>query len=325
MKKKISCPSCGGSVKITDEEAVFIACPYCDTQINIWGEDLVSFDDVGTIEADGSPLQLGTRGIFEDAPFEVIGRIQHRIEEAFLNEWFILYQDGRLAWLREDRKEQPFLTLTRRIRKKGGISGSNLSLMSWHRGEDIRLFGKRMEVRDSRTFSIQSWEGKIPHYLLDYLGDDPEDFFWKGHENHLAYLTDLRRYRFTGIAEEYSMNEPACFEGVLCSAEELSLSNLGRGLYEGEFILPEVPEDIFPPSKYREQIEVERREKIYERKRESKSGLGYLINCVLLAVLGSAFLYTQHGIIRMIGGGLVLTGIVWAVVVIVRYINSRRL
>ena len=50
---------------------------------------------------DFSPLQIGTRGFFDDRKFTLIGRLQVHYDVGAWNEWYVLFDDGQTGWLSE--------------------------------------------------------------------------------------------------------------------------------------------------------------------------------------------------------------------------------
>jgi hypothetical protein len=50
---------------------------------------------------DTSRIQIGSEGTFRSRHFLVVGRIQLKYEAGLWNEWHILFDDGRSAWLAE--------------------------------------------------------------------------------------------------------------------------------------------------------------------------------------------------------------------------------
>ena len=50
---------------------------------------------------DRSPLQLGSEGRHEGVHFALVGRLQLRYERGLWNEWYLLFDDQRTAWLSE--------------------------------------------------------------------------------------------------------------------------------------------------------------------------------------------------------------------------------
>jgi hypothetical protein len=75
--------------------------------------DLQRVGKVAELKQDGSPLQLGMRGAYDaqrqkDAtgilptgPFTLIGRVQMAYAEGLWNEWCVLFDTGKIAWLSE--------------------------------------------------------------------------------------------------------------------------------------------------------------------------------------------------------------------------------
>jgi len=95
----VSCPSCGAPVQFRSHASVMAVCDYCRAAVI---KDADSVKDMGKISAvleDFSPFQIGTTGTFGRRDFTVVGRIQLRYEQGLWNEWYLLFGDGRAAWL----------------------------------------------------------------------------------------------------------------------------------------------------------------------------------------------------------------------------------
>lgn len=63
--------------------------------------DLEALGKMAVLPPDRSPLQLGARGSFEGAGFELIGRLRLAWKDGRWNEWFLQFDDGRTGWLGE--------------------------------------------------------------------------------------------------------------------------------------------------------------------------------------------------------------------------------
>lgn len=48
---------------------------------------------------DMSVIRLGTKGVYQEVAFEVIGRLQYFFQERYRNQWFLLCSQGDSAWL----------------------------------------------------------------------------------------------------------------------------------------------------------------------------------------------------------------------------------
>lgn len=95
------CPSCGAPVRFHSSVSLLAVCPYCRSLTRRRDLDLEALGRVAQLQPDGTPIQLGARGLYKGDAFEVVGRVQLRTPKGFWNEWFLSYLDGRQGWLGE--------------------------------------------------------------------------------------------------------------------------------------------------------------------------------------------------------------------------------
>ena len=98
---KVECPNCGAEVVFRSAGLPARICNYCRTMIVRSGEGVSAVGKAAELPFDVSPIQLGTRGRFEDHGFEVIGRVRWGWTDGSWNEWLLLFDDGSNAWLGE--------------------------------------------------------------------------------------------------------------------------------------------------------------------------------------------------------------------------------
>jgi hypothetical protein len=97
------CPSCGAMVPFRTSINLLAVCPYCRALSRRKDLDLEKLGVSAQLQPDGTPLQLGTRGAYRRAAFEVVGRIQLKTPHGFWNEWCLQFADGRQGWLGESQ------------------------------------------------------------------------------------------------------------------------------------------------------------------------------------------------------------------------------
>lgn len=96
---QVACPGCGAPVSFRSAASVMAVCEFCRTTLL---KDADSVRDLGKMaEAleDYSPIRIGVSGVFNQHAFTVIGRIQLRYAAGFWNEWYVMSDEGRPAWL----------------------------------------------------------------------------------------------------------------------------------------------------------------------------------------------------------------------------------
>ncbi len=98
---KLTCPACGGELLFKSRISVFAVCSYCSSMIVRQDVNLETLGKMAELPADLTPLQIGTRGKFENTAFEIVGRLKVAWSDGNWNEWYTLFEDGREGWLAE--------------------------------------------------------------------------------------------------------------------------------------------------------------------------------------------------------------------------------
>ena len=80
---------------------MYAVCEFCRSTLLRTGEDLKNLGRMADLLDDTSRIQIGSEGTFRSRHFLVVGRIQLKYEAGLWNEWHILFDDGRSAWLAE--------------------------------------------------------------------------------------------------------------------------------------------------------------------------------------------------------------------------------
>jgi hypothetical protein len=95
------CPSCGAMVPFRTSINLLAICPFCRSLVQRKDLDLEKLGESAQLQPDGTPVQVGARGVYRSAPFEVVGRVQLQTPHGFWNEWSLMFADGRQGWLGE--------------------------------------------------------------------------------------------------------------------------------------------------------------------------------------------------------------------------------
>jgi hypothetical protein len=147
------CPSCGAAVPFRSSICLLAVCPFCRSLVQRKDLDLEKLGEVAQLQADGTPLQVGARGEYKTEPFEIVGRMQLRMEKGFWNEWCLAYADGKQGWLGE---AQGTYAISFRLEASAPHAGS-LKI-----GQGVELGGREYRVRDIQEAAYVAAEGELP-------------------------------------------------------------------------------------------------------------------------------------------------------------------
>ena len=151
----VPCPSCGAQLQFRSPASVMAVCEYCQTTVL---KDADSVKDLGKMSAlleDYSPLQIGSSGIFGGNAFTVIGRIQLRYAEGMWNEWYLLFNDGKPAWLGDASGQY---MLTTEIQNDDQIPAFTDLIPA----RSYAIHGQRYMAADVRTADCIGGQGELP-------------------------------------------------------------------------------------------------------------------------------------------------------------------
>jgi ribosomal protein S27E len=201
--KTASCPSCGAPVSFRSAASVYAVCEFCRSTLLRQGEDLENLGRMADLLEDASLIQIGTEGKFRGQHFGVIGRIQLKHESGLWNEWHILFDDGRNAWLSEAGGE--YVVSAQVVVNEAIPDFETLSPEAV-----VTLAGRSFSVTDLETARCISGQGELP---------------FKVEAGYDVNTADLRgKDRFLTI--DYSETPPLVFVGHPTPYKDLNLANL---------------------------------------------------------------------------------------------------
>ena len=158
----VNCPNCGAAVTFRSAALPSRICDYCQTILVRAGDGVEAVGKAASLPFDVSPIQIGTRGTFDNEGFEVIGRVRWGWTDGSWNEWLLLFDGGTHAWLGEAMGQYMML----RERPLGDISSEAVSLVA--AGEDVpigvtaEIDGETLTAADARPATCIAAEGELP-------------------------------------------------------------------------------------------------------------------------------------------------------------------
>ncbi len=100
-----SCPGCGATLEFKNAATLVVVCPFCASASYRSDVDLQLLGKVADVTPIASVLDVGTVGRHGGVGWTCVGQIQLDHGAGPWNEWCLLYDDGRWAWLAEAQGE----------------------------------------------------------------------------------------------------------------------------------------------------------------------------------------------------------------------------
>ncbi|MEI7431917.1 MAG: DUF4178 domain-containing protein, partial [Betaproteobacteria bacterium] len=201
--KTANCPSCGAPVNFRSTASLYAVCEFCRSTLLRDGDDLKNLGRMADLMDDPSLIQIGSEGKFHGVHFAVIGRIQLRHESGLWNEWHILFDDARNAWLSEAGGEYV-------VSAQVAVNDSLPAFESLEPEMLVNLSGKSFAVSDLETARCIAGQGELP-FKVD-----------SGYDVKTADLRGNDRF----VTLDYSESPPLVFVGYSATFDELDLANL---------------------------------------------------------------------------------------------------
>jgi uncharacterized Zn finger protein (UPF0148 family) len=151
----IPCPGCGAPIEFKSAASVMAVCSYCKTTVLKDADSVKNIGKMSDVLEDYSPIQIGTSGLFGGNAFTVIGRIQVRYVDGMWNEWYVMFDSGKPAWL-GDASGQYMLT----SEVPGGSHFPAFSALL--PGHPYSIGGHTYTASDVRTADCIGGQGELP-------------------------------------------------------------------------------------------------------------------------------------------------------------------
>lgn len=200
-KRTASCPSCGGPLRFRGATSVVAVCAFCKSTLVRDGARLEDIGKQADLLEDLSPLRVGASGKHKGNPFQVVGRIQYRYGAGVWNEWHVLFDDGKSAWLSDASREYTIAYLA--------PSTAVPAYAELKPGQALPLAGEPFTVTNLESAEVIAGEGELP---FRFQGG------WK------AEVADLRGEGARFATIDYSEDVPHIYVG-----EKLPFDTFGFG------------------------------------------------------------------------------------------------
>ena len=201
--KRASCPSCGAPVVFRAATSLYVVCDFCRSTLLRSGEDLQNIGRMAELLEDSSLIRIGSEGRFRQRHFAVVGRIQLQYESGVWNEWHILFDDGRSAWLAEASGE---LVVSAQVAVRDPLPAFATLVPEM----PVTLDGRRFIVTDLATARCIAGEGELPFRVA------------AGYDVNTADLRGNDRF----LTIDYSETPPLVFVGQSVAFADLQLDKL---------------------------------------------------------------------------------------------------
>jgi Domain of unknown function (DUF4178) len=199
-----NCPNCGAPVLFRWQGTVQTTCRYCRS-ILVRGEgDLAAVGEVAELPLEGSPLQLGSEGVYKAKSFQVIGRLVYEWEGGVWNEWHLVMNDGSSGWLSDAQLEY---AVSFQAQAPALLPASGQIQV----GQSYNWFNLKYECTSITKAHYRGVEGELPFQYWDKSD---------------VLFADLRTTdgRFGTI--DYSEEPPLLFLGEVVEFDALKFRNL---------------------------------------------------------------------------------------------------
>ena len=203
-ERAAQCPNCGGPITFRWSGAAQTTCPFCGSILVRTDLDLRRVGQVGDVPPSGSRIRIGTRGVYQGRPFEVVGRIVYEYQRGTWSEWHLGFGDGGSGWLSDAQGEY---AVTFIVDKHGALPPAD----SLTPGRQLDRGGTVFEVGTITRAHYRGVEGELPFE------------YWDGSD---SVFVDLRSPEGRFATLDYSGAEPVLYDGELVGFDDLRLTEL---------------------------------------------------------------------------------------------------
>ncbi len=207
MNYTVHCPACGAQVLFRSAASVQAVCEYCQSTLVRHDLDLENLGKMATLLEDASPLQLGVTGRYRGEHFAIIGRIQLQYAQGVWNEWYVLFDSQRTAWLSEASGSFVMTFPT-------PLTSTVPAFADLHLNQQLRLLNQMFTVGNITTATCIAAAGELPNQISAGYAAPVVDL---SNATHFASL-------------DYSDGAALLFLGEEIALEKLALTGLREGV-----------------------------------------------------------------------------------------------
>lgn len=177
MLNQLQCPGCKKNIETKLAFPLVINCDSCHATFEAKTVDDHTFVKKYHLPAtDVSPFHIGLKGVYQDNPFELVGRIRSVNTLAISNLWLMRFKDASTAWLAESSFSL-FVSEGKKINLKGNEIKSKTA------GKTVKLENKSYTILEITKQVECSVEGEVP--LDDYQEEAFYTYELIGEENNI--------------------------------------------------------------------------------------------------------------------------------------------
>jgi uncharacterized protein DUF4178 len=199
-----TCPNCGAKIIFRWSSSVQTVCEYCKSILVRTDIDLKKVGQIADLPPNGSPIQIGTEGVYDRQSFVAIGRIIYEYEQGTWNEWHLV-MNNRSAWLSDAQNDYAvtFLATGRKLpdgqpQVGQGCVWDNETYtvttitQAHYRGVEGELPFQYWDKEDVLFIDLMSANGKFA--TLDYSDEAPVLYLGESVEFDDLKLKNLRSF-----------------------------------------------------------------------------------------------------------------------------------
>ena len=185
-----ACPSCGGPLRFRGATSIVAVCGYCKSTLVREGVKLEDIGKQAELLEDHSPIRVGAAGKHRGRNFQVVGRIQYKYADGVWNEWHVVFDDGKSAWLSDASREYTMTYLA--------PPAFVPAFTELKPGDEVKIGQKSFSVGNVEAGEVVAGEGELPFKFQSG---------WK------ANVADLRGEKNEFATIDYSEDPPHVYVG----------------------------------------------------------------------------------------------------------------
>ncbi len=202
----LSCPSCGATLNFHSKASIFAVCSFCKSTLVRQDMNLETLGKMAEPQDEMTPFQIGSKGVYKDKSFELIGRLKVSYADGFWNEWYAFFANGDQGWLAE---AQGFLAMCFPVK----ISEESLP------DRDSIMPNSAVELKPFGTFTVDDIHDVVCNYSEGELPMNAA-------EGRRSRSVDLRGPKEQMATIEYASDSTRVFAGSYQDFDEFKFKHL---------------------------------------------------------------------------------------------------
>jgi hypothetical protein len=191
-----NCPSCGRPIKFEEKYTKIVVCPYCNSILEFWNEELTKVWEQWEFIEFPSQFIVGKETEWQDKKVKVKWELRYEYDWGFFSEFFVEINWKNYYILEDDWNIK--------LIKNWNWEKSNLSLLDKEVWNTIEILWKKIFVMETWIFKLTWIKWFVNTLLIPWKNYEYLDwiFWWKMFFIEKEIWTDRIR-----INEEININE----------------------------------------------------------------------------------------------------------------------